>query len=469
MENHETQAEKLSLTEKIGYGMGAMTENNMQNSLPNMTMPIMNIVMGLDPIWLGYIMAFGRIFDSITDPLMGYLSDNTRSRWGRRKPYLLMGAILAAIGFVAIWLFPAAGVSKLYYYIYFTIASLFYFCFTTMYCVPYISLGYEISNDYNERTQLMAFRMFFVSIGNIIVPWMFWFTQRPMFESALVGMRYTAMIMGGIFIVCALGPVLFTKAHTSKAIQQVENQKIQIIDIFSVMTVKPFLSIIIALGIGVLGLVSVGSLGAYITIYHVCAGSTETGSLYIGYGATASGIIGVALLPVITLMSNKMGKKNALISLLAFSGVGALLSWFLYNPAYPMLSVAVSCLMIPGMTAIWMLLMSMTADVCEYDTYHNNLRRAGIFAAVFSWTGKVGITLGILLAGYVLSWSGFDQALKAAQAPETLVNMRLLFAGGSGLGLLVAIVALIFYPLSKTKVDEIKLKLAEREKQELKG
>lgn len=141
----------LCFKDKAGYGFGAIAENNMQNALPMMAMPIMNIYMGLDPVMLGIIMAITRVTDALTDPLMGYISDNTRSRWGARKPYMLGGAIAAAVCFVLVWMFPASGWSQAQYLWYFGIMSVIYFLATTVYCVPYIGFGYELSSDYLKK------------------------------------------------------------------------------------------------------------------------------------------------------------------------------------------------------------------------------------------------------------------------------------------------------------------------------
>jgi len=458
----QTAADKLTLIQKIGYGLGAMTENNMQNSIANMTMPIMNDLMGINSILLGYAAAAGRVFDSITDPLMGFISDKTKGRWGRRKPYILSGSVLAAIAFWVLWLFPLQGWSGSTLLWYFLGISLVYYACTTVYCVPYISYGYELSQDYHERTQLMGFRMFFVTLGNVIVPWIFKFTQLECFDNALEGMRAAALVIGVLFILCALGPLLLTGKHRHAQTVSPKLNRIKVTDIFSVLTVKPFQCVVAGLGLGVLGVVSIGSLGFYLTIYYVCGGDKAFGGTLLGLGGTIGGVLGVASLPVIAMVSRKLGKRTALVLFLLYGAVGSAGNWFFLTPACPYLAVLGAVFYTPALTALWMLIFSMMADVCEYDEYRNNLRREGIFAAVLSWTGKVGITLGIVIGGYILVWTGYDQTPGAAQSVEALFSMRLYFVIVPTVGLILAALALLPYALSERRIHEIKAELHAR-------
>ncbi len=443
----------LRFADKAGYGLGAVAENNMQNALPMMAMPIMNIVMGLDPVMLGVIMSITRIVDALTDPVMGCVSDNTKGRWGRRKPYMLAGAAGSAIVFVLIWMFPASGWSEARYLWYFGAMSILYFCCTTVYCVPYIGFGYELSSDYDERTRLMAYRMFFVNIGGIILPWLYYVTQWPVFPDQLTGMRYCAAGMGILFMISALGPLLMVRNTQSQL--RSGDPPVRVREVLSALKFGPFAMIGGSLIVGVLGFVAVSALGTYIIIYYVCGGDTARGAYYVGLGPTFSMIFSFAMIPAITWLSGRIGKRNALWTLLFFSAAGAAASWWLYDPACPWLSVIVSIVLLPGLNGLWMLLMAMTADVCEYDFHINGLRRDGVFAALFSWSGKAGITVGVAVSGLVLKLTGFRQEAGALQGDEVLLLLRLFFIIGIAGGLLLAALLLLKYPLSPKLMNEL--------------
>lgn len=205
----------LTFWNKIGYGAGALTENNVQNVVNIMLPLIMFNYMGVSPILLGYVFAIARLWDTVTDPLMGYLSDRTRSRFGKRKPYILIGAVMSAFSFWLIWMFPE-GKSQMWYFWYLTATCLLFYTSTTLFCVPYISMGYELSSDYNERTRVMGYRSLFVNCGAFILPWMYWFTERSWFDTPLQGMRCLSVVSGVIFILFALGPLLLTPTVSSR-------------------------------------------------------------------------------------------------------------------------------------------------------------------------------------------------------------------------------------------------------------
>ena len=123
---------------------------------------VLNLGLGMNPALVGLLGALPRLTDAITDPLMGYISDNTRSRWGRRRPYIFCGAILVGIVFALLWQLPDNR-SENYYFWYFLIGSFLFYLAYTVFVTPWVALGYELTPDYHERTRLMGFRISWVS------------------------------------------------------------------------------------------------------------------------------------------------------------------------------------------------------------------------------------------------------------------------------------------------------------------
>ena len=116
---------------------------------------ILNLGLGMNPALVGLLGALPRLTDAITDPLMGYISDNTSSRWGRRRPYIFVGAIFACIVFIILWQLPV-GMSEIFYFWYFLIGSFVFYLGYTIFATPWVALGYELTPDYHERTRLMG-------------------------------------------------------------------------------------------------------------------------------------------------------------------------------------------------------------------------------------------------------------------------------------------------------------------------
>ena len=149
--HYETRDEdRLSLVQKLVYGLGAFVNNLLAAAIGGMVI-VLNLGLGMNPALVGLLGALPRLTDALTDPLMGYISDHTRSRWGRRRPYIFVGAIAAGLIFALLWQLPV-GKSENYYFWYFLVGSLFFYLAYTIFATPWVALGYELTPDYHERT-----------------------------------------------------------------------------------------------------------------------------------------------------------------------------------------------------------------------------------------------------------------------------------------------------------------------------
>lgn len=166
-----TTTRRLSMGQKIAYGSGSLTNNLLPAAL---AIFMFSSLRGL--AWIRSLRAcwesIPRFFDALTDPIMGYISDNTRTGWGRRRPYIFVGAIVTGILFILLWqMSPENG--QTFNFWYFLVMSLLYITGNTIFSTPFIGLGYEMSDDYNERTRLMGITNTIGQIAWMIVPW-FW-------------------------------------------------------------------------------------------------------------------------------------------------------------------------------------------------------------------------------------------------------------------------------------------------------
>lgn len=166
--------DRVSAGEKLAYGGASYADNLMQNSIGQMANPVFNISLGMNPVLLSLALALPRLWDALTDPYVGSLSDNARTRWGRRRPFIFVGAIMAGILFMLIWRVPV-GWSDWGYFSWLLGFSLLFFTAYTIFAMPYIAMGFELSSDYHERTRVMAVRTFFGSVAGISIQWMFFF------------------------------------------------------------------------------------------------------------------------------------------------------------------------------------------------------------------------------------------------------------------------------------------------------
>ncbi len=367
-EHHETlEKDRVSTGGKVAYGMGAVAENAMQNAVTNMANPFFNVALNVAPSLLGIAVMLFRLWDAITDPIMGWISDRTRSRFGRRRPYIICGAIAGGLLFALMWWCPR-GMSTTFYFSWYMMVSILFYTAFTVFGVPYVALGYELSPDYHERTRVMSFRTGFQSIAGFCIQWLFWLTQRDCFEDTVDGMRWVGIGFGALMIIMGVVPGLFLKERTLTLEEQSANtEKSRFKDVLSVFKTKPFLYVLAALVTAITGMFLVITFGFYINVYYIFGGDLKAASTVLGVSGTVYHASCIASVPLIAWTSTKLGKKSALLIFLVLAALGSSLKWWLFTPDNPWLQLITVVLIAPGLSGVWRLLSSMTADVTDWD------------------------------------------------------------------------------------------------------
>ena len=459
--HHKTKPEdKVSFWRKLGYGSGMLSYNVQVNSVMQMANPVFNDCLGVDPRWIGGILGGSRVWDAVTDPIMGNLTDNTRSRWGRRTPWIALSSILCAVTFSAIWLFPR-GMSDLFYITWFLVAALLFYIGFTVFSVPYIALGMELSPDYHERTSVVAYRSIIAQLGGFVVSSLFWLTSLTRWTDRAEGMRYVGIAAGVLILLVTLIPALTSREHPSMLALQKKQEKTSLIrSARETMCHGPFLLLIGVTVFMLMGLMMVNHLGYYVGVYHVFGGDKGPASgkalAFMGYGYQIGTIIAI---PVLTWISKRIGKQKTMMGAMILAFFGTLSKWFCFNPAHPNLMFLPSLIMAGGMAGVWTLINAMIPDVVDLDELKTGQRREGMFSAIYSWTFKLGVALALILSGFVLDWSGFDADLGAAQESGAILTMRILFTAVPAAAICIGFVLMRIYPLTEKRSYEIRQKI----------
>ena len=187
--------DRVKMTHRLAYGSGAFV-NNLLAAASGGMMIVLNLGLGMNPALVGLLGALPRLTDAITDPLMGYISDHTRSRWGRRRPYIFIGAIAAGVFFALLWQLPR-GHSETFYFIFFLVGSILFYAGYTVFATPWVALGYELTPDYHERTRLMGVQNFIGQLAYVIAPWFLLIMQSErLFDGMVDGAAGLAIIIG---------------------------------------------------------------------------------------------------------------------------------------------------------------------------------------------------------------------------------------------------------------------------------
>jgi len=456
--------------QKIAFGSGHLANQLLPAAL-GVFMIVLVLALKMNPLLAGLLAALPRLMDAIIDPIMGYISDNTRSRWGRRKPYIFLGSIIAGLTFMVMWqLYPEN--SMWYNFFYFLGLSLLFYIGYTIFAAPLIGLGYEMTPDYHERTRLMAVSQWMGQIAWMIAPW-FWviiYDQR-FYNTAPEGARNLSIWVGGLCLILGILPALFCKEM--KLPEAIGKSKLSLKDLAAntkefigaikqTITCKPFMKLCWATFLIFNGFQTIAQFSFYIIIFYLFQGNTTAAGQWPAWFGTISAVAtAILVIPIVTYISQKIGKKNAFIVATVISIVGYILKWWGFNPANPWLMFLPIPFLSFGIGGLFTLMMSMTADVCDLDELNNGTRREGTFGAVYWWMVKLGTAIALLSSGAVLNWVGFDQNA-TVQSAETITNLRLADIIIPIITGILAILIMWKYDVTEEKSHEIRETLIER-------
>lgn len=465
-----TISTKVPYGQKIAFGIG-MLANQMFPAALGIFMVVLVQDLGF-PGWMwGVVYFFPRILDAFTDPIMGYISDNTKSRWGRRRQYVFVGAIVMGISFVTMWqLYRGNGVD--YNFVYIMIGSFAFYLGLTIFSVPYVAMGYEMSNDFHERTNIMAIAQWIGQWAWVIAPW-FWVIMydQEMFESADVATRSLAIWVGIICMFFAMVPAIFIKSKSTVSeayaplnFKTIGNSLKEILKGFKqAFGLKPFRQLCIATFLIYNAFYTVSAFTFFIIVYHLFGGDAGAAgiwpTLFGSLGALATTFL---VIPIVTRMSRMLGKKKAFILSQGISIVGYIMLWFLFIPGKPYMFIFALPLFAFGIGSLFVLMMSMTADVIDLDELNTGKRREGIFGAIYWWMVKFGFAIAGGLSGVIMSLVGFDSGAET-QTEEAIIGLRAAFSGLPILGTLIAMYVMRNYDVTEDKAGEIRAELDKRE------
>ncbi len=459
--NKTRPEDKVTLTEKLSYASGAVTFNYGYFFLATLAFPIFNLTLGMNATWIGVVLAVGRVWDAITDPVMGAITDNARTRWGRRRPFIFLGSLLCAVALPLLFFVPESW-GETAKFIWFTISVLFLYLAATVYSVPYLSLGYEITPDPAERTRLQMYRAYAGAFINMTLGWMFALAQNPVFPNTVTGIRVVTIVVSIICILATI-PVLI-KCRDRFAQKATTQRKVGIIEgLLITLKNRPFVIFVCGcVGSMLCAPMLVGSLAIYINSYHVYPADKEAGALIGAQAGVVYLVFQLISLPFAVKLANKYGKKPVMRWCLSLGMVGALSQFFTYTPVLPQLQFLSVALIAPGLTAFWLLVDPMKADCADYDEWKTGLRREGTYAAVANWIEKLSISLVLVFSGMILDLSRFNQDLGVNQPEGTMLTLRLCYTLIPGLAYGVALFALHNYELDDERMRQIRTELEAR-------
>jgi len=469
------EAPPLRFATKVLYAVGATATNLKLRALSTFLVIFYNQVIGLPPQLVGSILAIALVFDAVLDPIIGQVSDNVRSRWGRRHPFMLAAALPYAVAFYLLWN-PPADWSDGALAVYLGVCLFAVRFFDTFFEVPHQALAPELVKSYDGRTNLLAMRHFFMVLGGLgmtVLAYQVFLRERPDGSGGVLArdgyFAYSvtgALIIFGAIVLSTLGTADRIPYLTQAPVRKI-TLKAMVLEMFQTLNNRAFLSAALAMMFIAVAVGARNGLDIYFGLYFWELKQSQLAGL-----ATMSvigGFLGVGLAPIV---GRTLGKKYGVIAVFATAvcvhitpvslrlldlapanGTTALL-WLLYGEEIINATFA---------AATGILLLSIVADVVEDAEVKTGRRSEGLLLSANNLFRKVISGMGVFIATAVLAFVHFPEKAERGQiAPEVLQGLGMAYIP-TVVGLYgVAIALLLTYSINRARHDENLGKLAAR-------
>jgi GPH family glycoside/pentoside/hexuronide:cation symporter len=445
--------EKLSRRLKLTYGSGDISFSLTSTIIGAYFAVYLTDVVRASPAVAAFAIFVGGTWDYINDPIVGYISDRTRSRWGRRRPFLLFGALPLALAFALMWWRPPLA-SALALGIYYALIYALYDTVATFAYMPYFALTPELTSDYDERTALTTTRMFFSILGSLVA-----FTVPLLivekFDPAHAG---RVLLMGGAFGLISAIPLLLVFFGTREREDFMRQKPAGLRQsVRAAWKNRPFVfGLVIFLFTWTT--ISIIQLVMIFYIKRVIQREAESDLIMAAIFVTA-----MFALPLWEWLSRKWNKRWAYIAGVAFLTL-VLLTLASLGPATGMDVVLILCVLAGiGVAAAHVLPWSILPDAIEYGEYQTGERHEGMFYSLITLAQKIAVSVALPLALLILNSSGYNAEL--AVQPASAINAIRLIAGPiPGVFLGVGILFAALYPLGRENYSRMARELEARRK-----
>ena len=465
-----TTTTKVPMGQKIAFGVG-MFANQMFPAILGIFMVVLVEDLKFTGLMWAMIYLFPRLFDAITDPIMGFISDNTKSKWGRRRQYVLIGGLIMGIAYIFMWQLYSNNTVE-YNFWYFFFWSVIFYLGLTFFSVPYVAMGYEMTDDFHERTNIMAVAQWIGQWAWVIAPWFWIIMYDPeWFPSADVAARELSIWVAIPCAICAMVPALFIrseptldKEYESLSLSNIGGSLMKIIYSFvDAFKIKEFRKLCGATFWIYNAFMAVSSLTFFVIVYKLFNGDAAATGIWVSlFGCLAALGTTFIVIPTVAWMSKKTGKKKAFMICQSISIIGYVMLYFLFIPGKPWMYIIALPFFSFGIGSLFTIMMSMTADVIDIDELKSGKRREGIFGAIYWWMVKVGFAIAGACSGLIIWLVDFKSDIPTTEQLPAVDGLHLFFCLIPVVGTLIAMVIMRGYDLDENKANEVRKQLEER-------
>ncbi len=461
---------KVPMGQKIAFGFG-MLANQMFPAILGIFMVALIKGFGFSGWMWALIFLFPRIFDAITDPIMGFISDNTKSKWGRRRQYVLIGGIIMGIAYIFMWQLYKED-SLQYNFWYFLLLSVVFYLGLTFFSVPYVAMGYEMSDDFHERTHIMAVAQFIGQWAWVIAP-LFWIIMydKDWFPSVDVAVRELAVWVAIPCTIFALIPAIFIKSKSTinNNYEPLNSHSIGnslkkiIISFVEAFKIREFRKLCGATFFIFNAFNTVAALTFFVIVYKLFNGDADASGIWVSlFGCLAALGTTFIVIPTVTWMSKVLGKKKTFMIAQSISLVGYIMLYFLFIPGKPWMYIFALPLFSFGIGSLFTIMMSMTADVIDIDELNTGKRREGIFGAIYWWMVKIGYGIAGALSGVIIWVVGFNSDLATTEQQSAVDGLHAFFCFLPMVGTILAMYVMRNYDVTEERANQIRAELSKK-------
>jgi GPH family glycoside/pentoside/hexuronide:cation symporter len=447
------ESREIPISVCVGWGIGSLGMN-VFGFAKLLLMRFMTDILGITPGMAGLLMSGSKLYDAATDPIMGVITDRTSSRWGRRRPYLLLGSILCAMSFVFLFNVPVFDNPRMSAFV-IGLALILYSTAYTIFNVPYIAMPAEMTRNYHERSFLITFRVYGIAFGQVIGGFL-----GPIIIAYYGGGAYghgmMAWIIGAVIFVALFSCFVATK-KAKFTVRQESSQRGWREQWRTAKTNRPFIVLLIAKLATLTGTsIMFVSLSYFVTLI------LETSYAWLGYFALSITIGMILSQPAWLKLSRRFGKRASLMGAsIMFAMIS--LSWLAsFSGEAAVISIGRSVLL--GLASGGILLMgqSMLPDTIEYDSRRTGMRREGIFSGLYTTIEKLGSAFGAGLAGATLSFAGYiatTEGVAVVQPASAITGIYICLAVLPAITAIISAIAMFWYDLSEEKLKNTTLEI----------
>lgn len=446
--------------EYLGYGVATIADSAPYSFVTVYMLLYLTTVAGLSPVKAGMVSSVAIIFHGIWNAVLGYISDNTRSKYGRRRPYLLAAIPLLLIGMVMMFsLFQVEESLKISIYIF---AGILFWSGFGMYYTPYAALGAELTDDYDQRTTLRTYARVFGIFGNLIgmvlpLAAVSLLSQKGMSESS--AWQSVALIIAAISVVSILITWRSTRGKEKIKEAQSEKYKLSVANIFLdywvILRLKPFKYLIGVIVMFTMANTMYNSSMVFFARYSLGLHDEITSSVFL-----ITIVANLLLTPVITFLAKRWGKKDVMVFSMAVTGIGCIVLKIIGIDSYSALLVYV-CIFSLSYSCYWQIINAILYDISEVGEFVTGKRMEGSILSIFCLVGAISMSVSTQLMGLVLKLGGYNVQLQ--ELPQSAVNViELMFTLIPGCCLLIAVAFQYKYPLNQHRFTSLKEAIKDR-------